>query len=542
MGSVRMIDRMIQSTSYTLFDEIKEGVIIVDNCGLISYFNKSAQSLMQNQYSLQKDQHILSVIPNSGMMRVLHTKRIEEQKKFAVSETDYLLISRYPLIGKDNSIIGAVAVLQEESQKRHWIDKDNLQMLLTLLLQKSAEAYVVVDEFGHIVMQNSSYKELAVLLDQQNNHQLMKKNREEVIQTRRDAEIIIQTGTLCLTVKSTPIIVDGKLKGCLQILHNETETARLKKELQQTKAIIRGLEQSFQFDDFIYQSPSMNFAIEQAKLAAGSKQVIFIRGEEGTGKFMLANAIHNWGGNKFHLFRRIHPQKHREQLRAFLNKKNPLSKGTVYLENITCLSMAEQTLLLKRLKELELEEKQLSSFRLIVSSPIKLEKALMAGDFLEELYDELMKSNIYLPPLRERKEDIYLLAKHFLIELNEDSGRWITDIDPEAQTALKNYGYTRNILELKAILQLSMIQAKEEDTVLKLEHLAPPQVIKKQQAEFQEEANADNQTLSDLVEKYEKVIIEQTLRKLDGNKTLTAKTLGLSVRNLYYKLDKYHLN
>lgn len=541
MGSVRMIDRMIQSTSYTLFDEIKEGIIIIDDRGVISYFNKSAQSLMQNQYPLQIDQHILSVIPNSGMMRVLHTKRIEEQKKFAISEADYLLISRYPLIGKDNNVIGAVAVLQEESQKRQWIDKDNLQMLLTLLLQKSAEAYLVVDEFGHIVMQNSSYKELTVLLDQQKNHQLMRKNREEVIQTRRDAEITIQTDTLCLTVKSTPIMVDGKLKGCLQILHNETETAQLKKELQQTKAIIRGLEQSFQFDDFIYQSPSMNFAIEQAKLAAGSKQVIFIRGEEGTGKFMLANAIHNWSENKFHLFKRIYPQKNREQLRAFLSSMNSLSKGTVYLENITCLSMAEQTSLLNRLKELAQEEKK-PSFRLIVSSPIKLEKALMAGDFLEELYDELMKSNIYLPPLRERKEDIYLLAKHFLIELNKENGRWITEIEPEAQKALKNYGYTRNILELKAILQLSVIQAREEDSVLKVEHLALPQVIKKQQAEFQEDANIENQPLSDLVEKYEKVIIEQTLRKLDGNKTLTAKTLGLSVRNLYYKLDKYHLN
>ncbi|PAE11653.1 hypothetical protein CHI02_13865 [Niallia circulans] len=541
MGSVRMIDRMIQSTSYTLFDEIKEGIIIIDDRGVISYFNKSAQSLMQNQYPLQIDQHILSIIPNSGMMRVLRTKRIEEQKKFAISEADYLLISRYPLIGKDNNVIGAVAVLQEESQKRQWIDKDSLQMLLTLLLQKSAEAYLVVDEFGHIVMQNSSYKELAVLLDQQNNHQLMRKNREEVIQTRRDAEITIQTDTLCLTVKSTPIMVDGKLKGCLQILHNETETAQLKKELQQTKAIIRGLEQSFQFDDFIYQSPSMNFAIEQAKLAAGSKQVIFIRGEEGTGKFMLANAIHNWSENKFHLFKRIYPQKNREQLRAFLSTMNSLSKGTVYLENITCLSMAEQTSLLNRLKELAQEEKK-PSFRLIVSSPIKLEKALMAGDFLEELYDELMKSNIYLPPLRERKEDIYLLAKHFLIELNKENGRWITEIDPEAQKALKNYGYTRNILELKAILQLSVIQAREEDSVLKVEHLALPQVIKKQQAEFQEDANIENPPLSDLVEKYEKVIIEQTLRKLDGNKTLTAKTLGLSVRNLYYKLDKYHLN
>lgn len=541
MGSVRMIDRVIQSTSYTLFDEIKEGIIIVDNHGVISYFNKSAEILMQKQYQLQIDQHILSVIPNSGMMRVLHTKRIEEQKKFAISETDYLLISRYPLIGKDNNVIGAVAVLQEESQKRQWIDKDNIQTLLTLLLQKSAEAYVVVDEFGHIVMQNSSYKELDVLLDQHNKHQLMIKNREEVIQTRRNADITIQTDTLCLTLKSTPILVDGKLKGCLQIIHNETETAQLKKELQQTKAIIRGLEQSFQFDDFIYQSPSMNFAIEQAKLAAGSKHVIFIRGEEGTGKFMLANAIHNWGENKFHLFKRIHPKKNREQLRIFLSKELSLSKGTVYLENITCLSMAEQTSLLKRLKELEQEEKQLS-FRLIVSSPTKLEKALMAGEFYEELYDELMKSNIYLPPLRERKEDIYLLAKHFLIELNKESGRWITEIDPEAQKALKNYGYTRNILELKAILQLSVIQAKEEDSVLKLQHLALPQIIKKQQVKFQEEANAENQTLSVLVEKYEKVIIEQTLRKLDGNKTLTAKTLGLSVRNLYYKLDKYHLN
>ncbi|WP_400242268.1 sigma 54-interacting transcriptional regulator [Niallia sp. JL1B1071] len=538
-----MIDRTIQSTSYTLFDEMKEGIILVDNHGVICYFNKSAERMMQKQYHLQIDQHILSSIPTSGMMRVLHTKRKEEQKMFAISEKDYLLISRYPLKNKENQVIGALAVLQEAGQKREWADDDNIRMLLTLVLQKSAEAYVVVDELGHVIMQNSSYKELLSILKQQNGCELMIKNREEVFQTRRDAEITINTDASSLHIKSTPIIVNGILKGCLQIIHNETETVYLKNELEQTKSIIRGLEHSYQFIDFIYHSPFMKFAIEQAKLAAASKRVIFVRGEEGTGKFMLANAIHNGSENKFGLFKRINPKRDRQQLIKLLSKRFGNYKGTVYLENVTSLSMDEQSLLLEIIKDFGKVEQEYS-LRLIVSSPIKLEKALIAGMFIEELYDELMKSNIYLPPLSERKEDIYPLAKHFLLELNKESGRWIGEIDLEARKVLEAYSYSTNILELKAILQLAVIRAQEESTVLTAEHLVPISIKtkKEQPMDLYFDTDEDNQTLSVLVEKYEKVIIEKTLSKLDGNKTLTAKTLGLSVRNLYYKLDKYDLN
>ena len=78
--------------------------------------------------------------------------------------------------------------------------------------------------------------------------------------------------------------------------------------------------------------------------------------------------------------------------------------------------------------------------------------------------------------------------------------------------------------------------------MLKLEHLFHSGEKKEQPIELEDTTDDVDQPLSELVEKYEKVIIEKTLRKLEGNKTLTAKTLGLSVRNLYYKLDKYHLN
>ncbi|HEO8418720.1 helix-turn-helix domain-containing protein [Niallia sp. FSL W8-0635] len=535
-----MINETIPSASYTLFDEMKEGIILVDNRGVICYFNKSAERMLQKQYHLQIDQHILSSIPNSGMMRVLHTKRKEEQKMFAISENDYLLISRYPIENKGNQVIGAVAVLQEASRKRDWMDEDNIQILLNLILQKSAEAYAVVDELGQIIMQNSSYEELLSILEQQNEISLIAKNREEVFQTRRDSEITINTDAVCLHIKSSPIIVDGILKGCLQIINNQSETIHVEKELRLTKTIIRRLEQSYQFEDFIYQSPFMKFAVEQAKLAATNRRVLFIRGEEGSGKFMLANAIHNYGENKFQLFKRIHPKRNREQLIMFLGNDSN-DRGTVYLENITCLSMDEQALLLELIRSYGKEDKQYP-FRLIVSSPIKLEKALIAGVFLEELYDELMKSNIYLPPLSERKEDIFPLAKYFLLELNKESGRCISEISIDAKKELEAYPYTANVQELKAILQLAVIKAQEEEMVLKSEHLVLPVKIKEKQIDLNNETDNDNQTLSEQVEKYEKVIIEKTLRKLDGNKTLTAKTLGLSVRNLYYKLDKYNLN
>ena len=534
-----MIDQVLPIASYHLFDELKDGIIIINKSGLICYYNKRAEIIVNQHTPLQLNKHIQDIVPNSQLLRVMNSKSYEEGKLFAFKEDSFHRISRYPLIDRKGTVIGALAVLYDVNEESNWANVDNFREVINLMLQNNAQGYAVFDEQGRTVLQNSSHKSAVAHLHLEGmNVDMVKRCVEKVFKTRRQVEETYESNTLYFHIINMPILIDGKLQGCLQLIKEESETIRLKKELQLTKGIIRVLEQTFHFEDFIYQSSMMNFAIEQAKIAAKSNRALFIRGEEGTGKCMLANAIHNGSARQYFGFKRIHPKNNREDWIDLIKGEKYLSyEGTIYLEEVNSLSLEEQVLLLKNMKD------STKPYQLIISATEKLERFLINGTFLEELYVELMKSNIYLPSLNERKEDIIPLCTYFLEQFSREGDSSFIPIEKDALKALETYSYGGNVDELKAILQLAQVKAKVNDSHIKIEHL---------NLTIESKGNhhnkgiipeiEENKTLSDLVEGYEKVIIEQTLRKLEGNKTLTAKSLGLSVRNLYYKLEKYNLN
>ncbi|KAB7669962.1 sigma 54-interacting transcriptional regulator [Bacillus sp. B1-b2] len=537
-----MFDPVTSVASYALFNELKSGIVMIDNRGLVTYYNKRAESLINQHYFLQIGKHIQDIIPDSQLLRVVHTKKMEEGNLFLLSDNQSVRISRYPLIDKDNSVSGAIAVLTDSKEKPNWTSADTIRTVIDLIMQNTADGYALYDEQGKLIMQNSSYKEILITLTDINQVKRMKTCREKVYKTRRPIVEQFETSSIYIHMKTLPIMVEGKLRGCLQSIVEETEKQQLRKEQSLSKRIIRALEQSYQWDDFIYRSPLMSFAIEQGRIAASTNRVLFIRGEEGTGKFMLANAIHNNSDRSLFAFKRIHPKRNEEDWRDFLlSDKFQAFKGTILIEEINHLLMEEQEQLLKKLTKRSTDPQ----FQLIISATEKLEKLLIAGSFSESLYDELMKFHINLPSLQERKEDIIPLCEHALEQLTREYGCTSLTLDTEVQQILIDYPYQENIKELKALLSLASLKAKKSNYEIKKEYIAFSTTHSKQEQNKNSSLpreEVEDKRLSVLVEEYEKVIIEKTLRELDGNKTLTAKELGLSVRNLYYKLDKYHLS
>jgi transcriptional regulator with PAS, ATPase and Fis domain len=148
---------------------------------------------------------------------------------------------------------------------------------------------------------------------------------------------------------------------------------------------------------------------------------------------------------------------------------------------------------------------------------------------------------IQIPPLRNRKEEIPLLCDRLLQKINRDYGRNVEGLTDSAMYQLMEYDWPGNVRELENILGRAIIFMNYYETFIDIQHLPELKNNKEKNELVSIGMDTQGKSLSEMLELYEGKIIQQTLNRLNGNKTLTAKTLGLSVRNLYYKLDKLKL-
>lgn len=182
--------------------------------------------------------------------------------------------------------------------------------------------------------------------------------------------------------------------------------------------------------------------------------------------------------------------------------------------------------------------------RIIAATNVNLEKGIANGSFREDLYYRLNRMPIHIPPLRKRREEIPLLSELLIQKINRDYGKNVEGVTQTAVSRLMNYDWPGNVRELENILGRAMIFMNYNESLINVHHL--PELRSKKtgnELHFSENSKSvePNRSLSGMVEEYEAEIIKDTIHRLNGNKTLTAKTLGLSVRNLYYKLEKYKL-
>ena len=562
-----------------IFNSTNDGMVVIDHNGFVILFNKRAEEMMGVRKSEVIGKHVTEIIPESRLPIILKTRRIETNQEMVLGNGRKIITSRIPIVEANGSLIGAVAVFKDITEAVKLAEEitnlKEIQTMLQAIIHSSDDAISVVDENGRGILINPAYTRITGLSEEQVIGQPATADISEgesmhmkVLQTRRAVRGVpmrVGPNKREVIVNVAPIIVNGKLKGSVGVIHDMSEMKSLSRELNRARQLIRKLEAKYTFEDIIGKSDEMVLAIEQAKLGAKTPATVLLRGESGTGKELFAHAIHNASDRKYNKFIRVNCAAISESLLeselfgyeegafsgALRGGKRGLfeeaNHGSIFLDEIGELSANTQAKLLRVLQEGEIIRvggtKPITiDVRVIAATNVNLEKGIAGGTFREDLYYRLNRMPIHIPPLRNRKEEIPALCERLIQKINRDYGRNVEGITEAALTQLIEYDWPGNVRELENILGRAMIFMNNYELFIDVHHL--PEL--KNSTHHKEEGIQDShqplgigRSLADLLDEYEARIIQQTLSRCNGNKTLTAKTLGLSVRNLYYKLEKY---
>jgi Nif-specific regulatory protein len=342
------------------------------------------------------------------------------------------------------------------------------------------------------------------------------------------------------------------------------ENARLFKKLQIAEERLRGenrylktREEKRRFADIIGESDAMRDVFRQLEKVIDTRATVCIEGETGTGKELIASAIHYQGGRRDKLFVAQNCAAVPENLlesELFGHKKGSFTGadhdkkglfeiadgGTLFLDEIGEMTLGLQAKLLRVLQEGEVRPVGATSakkvdVRIICATNRALEKEVERGTFRQDLYYRLKVFPLRLPPLRERREDIPILVEHFLRKYTAEMKKPVAGITPEALDQMAAYGWPGNIRELENEVQRLVIQSEPESFVTP--DLLSPQ-IRKIEGLLGRIAPKKG-TLKDMMEEVERWLLAEALREHGGNKTKTAETLGITREGLHKKLAKY---
>ena len=392
-----------------------------------------------------------------------------------------------------------------------------------------------------------------------------KRDRE---QTFVGVPIVSEYKTLGVLVVSLPFNLkrdyDSVKKFLILVASALLPQIRLRRELDLEQQRLRSenvllkqkLQEGHSLRNIIGNSHAMREVYEMVMQVAGSNTTALIRGESGTGKELIAKSIHYNSPRHEKQIVTVNCAAIPENLiesdffgyekgaftGAVVRKKGRFeiaNGGTIFLDEIGDLSQMTQVKLLRVLQEQEFErvggtETLKVDVRIIAATNADLEKLIKEGRFREDLYYRLNVFSILLPPLRERKTDILLLADYFMLKYGRQLGKSIRRISTPAIDMLMRYHWPGNVRELENCIERAVLVC--QDQVIHGYHL-PPTL---QTAESSD--TVPHQTLENALSTYEKELINDALKTTKGNQTKTAFLLGTTERIIGYKIKKHNIN
>jgi two-component system response regulator PilR (NtrC family) len=345
------------------------------------------------------------------------------------------------------------------------------------------------------------------------------------------------------------------------IIKNALEKKNLQKENILLKQVVRD---RYHFGNIIGQSPKMMALYDLLEKVSPTKTNILIAGESGTGKELVAKAIHYNSVRKEKPFVTLNCGAIPESLieselfghmkgaftDAIATKKGLFEvadEGTIFLDEISELPLLMQVKLLRVLQDKEFKrvggtEDIRVDVRIISATNKDLEEAVKEKHFREDLFYRLNVIQIKLPPLRDRKEDIPILAGHFLKKYSEELNKNILKTSPEALQILLNYEYPGNVRELQNIIERAVaLESGQELTVHNLSsYLSEQPLLRKGPIDI--EIPNEGIDLEKMVEDLERTLLLKALDKTKGIKKKAAELLRINFRSMRYRLEKYGLN
>lgn len=551
-----------------IFSSVEEGMIGIDDQGIVNLFNKSAERMTQISVENAIGKHVHEVISLSELPKVFDTGRVELNKELILESGTKIVTSRYPMINEEGKQVGAFAVFKDISEVVRLAEEitnlTEIQKMLEAIIYSSEDAISVVDEEGKGILINPAYTRITGFSEAEVIGQPATADISEgesihlkVLQTRKPVRgVNLRVGKLKkdVIVNVAPIIVNQQLKGSVGVIHDMTEMRGLMKELDHARTLIRTLGATYSFEDIVGTSNEINFTIEQAKLAASVSVTVLLRGEVGAGKDLFALAIHSESNRSHHPFLRVNcssTEEHLLEIELFGSEKDGFIQpgifeqainGTIFLDEVGELTKKTQAKLLRVLRENAIIRVEGTTsipvdVRIIASSSLNLEKAMLEGTFREDFYYQLNRMPIHIPSLRNRKQDIPAIAEHLLVKLNQEFGRNVEGFAEEAMESLLLYDWPGNVRELENVISRSMIFLQPNDRTVEEYHLPKSMLV----IPSEDKGETSLGTLAEQMDEMEKKVLAQALKLSGGNKSRTAKQLNISLRTLYYKLEKYHL-
>ena len=318
------------------------------------------------------------------------------------------------------------------------------------------------------------------------------------------------------------------------------------------------LNDRFDFSNIIGRSPAMKKLFETTALVAPSEATVLIFGESGTGKELIANAIHQNSPRKERPLITVNCAALPETLlesELFGHEKGSFTgaiarkqgrfqlahHSSIFLDEVAEMAPATQAKILRVLQEREFEPLGSTQTikvdtRVIAATNKNLEEEIKKGRFREDLYYRLNVVSLEVPPIRERREDISLLADFFLKRYAEKNKRVLKGFTPRAMDLLMRYDWPGNVRELENVVERAVIMARGE--------MITPAEFPDMLQELDPEVKATYVNLSPgrTLKDVEKDMIIRTLEETAGNRTHAAKILGISRRTLQLKLKEYGIN
>lgn len=429
---------------------------------------------------------------------------------------------------------------------------------------------VIVDADGKIIYMNENYCRFCEVTKEE----VIGKHVTEVIENTR-MHIVVTNGEEeiadlqyirgnYMIANRIPIFADNKVVGAFgTVMFRDTKewsemNSHVRHHLSSIQSFIEQQDVTgakYTLNDIHSNSIIMEELKEKVKSVAATDSSVLIRGESGTGKELFAHSIHLLSHRSEGPFIKVNCGAIPEQLLeselfgyddgAFTGAKKGGKKGkflqanggTIFLDEIGDMSLQMQVKLLRVLQEKEVEPVGSTKtipldVRVITATNRPLEELMKTNDFRSDLYYRISVIPLFIPPLRERKEDLEALVRHFIKKVSIRTGKRISMIHEDVMEIFHQYHWQGNIRELENVIEAAIHLAKSD--VITLE--AIPDYIKKPAIYH---SKSETATLREMLNEAEKNILLATIQRNEGDKRKAAIALGISKSSMYEKIQKY---
>lgn len=563
-----------------IFNASHNGIMILDREGTIIFYNIAAARIFGEDRAAIIGQHFSDVRPEAwpDLKHVLEDGKAQIGHRLSQPQAT-IIVNRTPIV-VDGQILGAISVFQDISEYEAIISSlkgyQNLHRQLEAIFESSQDGLYIADGEATTIRVNSAYERITGL----SREDLLGENLQtlveegifddsvslEVLEKRQQVTILQQVkGGKQVMVTGTPIFNDaGKIELIVTNVRDITELNHLREELEDSRRLSSRYYQSMvereelgrALKDMAVKSKAMLQVVNRAVKVAGSEVSLLICGESGTGKSMLARAIHQMGPRKDRPFVKINCGTIPESLieselfgyekGAFTGARNEGKAGlieighggTLFLDEIGELKSDLQVKLLD-----VIEEKSFTrvggtrpvavDVRIIAATNRNLQEMMRKNLFREDLYYRLSVVPIDIPPLRDRRDDIPALALQFLEGFNRKNRRH-KRLSPAVLNHLVEYSYPGNVRQLFNILE-QMAFMSEDDVI------APEDLPLELTAAGGDVYNpAGPQDLRAAVKGLETRLINEALKR-HKTEAQAAQSLGIHPTTLWRKIVKYRI-